>query len=161
MFEDKEKPNHVLGRRSLDELKGVHPDLVKIVKWAIAITEQDFGVHDGLRTVAEQKRYVARGVSQTMNSKHLPQKDGYSHAVDLVPYINGKLRWEWPPIYIIADAVRQAATELKVPLRWGGCWQVITGTTADLEEMVEAYGAKRRAQGRKAFTDGPHFELKL
>lgn len=39
-----------------------------------------------LRTVEEQRRNVAHGVSWTMNSKHLPQPpEGKSWAIDLVP----------------------------------------------------------------------------
>ena len=33
-----------LGKRSLSNLKGVHPDLVKVVKRAIELTEVDFTV---------------------------------------------------------------------------------------------------------------------
>lgn len=135
--------------------------MVKVVNRAIEITGQDFTVHDGIRSVREQRNYVNRGVSQTMNSKHLKQSDGYGHAVDLVPYINGKMRWEWEPIYVIAEAMRQAADELGVNIRWGGCWQVITGTSLPPKKLVRNYVNKRRKQGRKAFNDGPHYELKL
>lgn len=153
-----------LGARSLAELSGVHPRLVAVVHRAIAITPVDFSVHDGLRTMEEQREYVKRGVSQTMNSMHRKQANGFGHAVDLVPFINGKLRWEWPPIYHIAAAVRQSAVELDVPLRWGGCWRAIAdiGPTAkDMERAVADYGAARRRLGKKAFTDGPHYELPL
>lgn len=148
-----------LGTRSKRELVGVHPDLVKVVEEAILISTQDFSVHDGLRTVADQRRLVKRGASQTMNSKHLPQADGFGYAVDLVPYINGKMRWEWEPIYEIANSVRMAAHEFDVKVRWGGCWKLLNGTLRAPEKMVDDYGKRRRAQGRKAFTDGPHFEL--
>ena len=154
---------YVLGAKSRAELKGVHPDLVRVVERAIQITAQDFSVHDGLRTLEEQKRLVAAGASQTMNSKHRQQSDGYGHAVDLVPYINGKLRWEWPAIYPIAAAVWQAARELGVPIRWGGAWinlsDIKTGTPGAMKSAVDAYGAARRKAGKSAFTDGPHFEL--
>jgi peptidoglycan L-alanyl-D-glutamate endopeptidase CwlK len=153
----------VLGTASRKELHGVEPDLVRVVERAIQITKQDFSVHDGLRTLQEQKRYVATGVSRTMNSKHRPQADGFGHAVDLVPYINGKLRWEWEPIYVIAAAVWQASKELGVPIRWGGAWinmsDIKSGTPGAMKAAVEAYGAVRRKAGEKAFTDGPHFEL--
>lgn len=152
-----------LGGRSLAELEGVHPKLVDVVKRAIEITEQDFSVHDGLRTVAEQREYVRRGVSKTMNSKHMKQPDGYGHAVDLVPYINGQLRWEWKPIFVIAAAVHQAATELGVALTWGGCWDRnfadIGSTPAEIEKAVNAYVARRRGLGKTAFIDGPHFQM--
>ena len=154
---------YVLGAKSRAELKGVHPDLIRVVERAIQITTQDFSVHDGLRTAEEQKALVSAGASQTMNSKHRPQADGYGHAVDLVPFINGKMRWEWPAIYPIAAAVWQAARELKVAIRWGGAWidldQIKTGTPGAMKAAVEAYGAARRKAGKSAFTDGPHFEL--
>jgi peptidoglycan LD-endopeptidase CwlK len=136
-------PAFTFGAASLKELKGVHPDLVAVVERAIAISSQDFAVHDGIRSVAEQQKLVSSGASQTMDSRHIS-----GHAVDLVPYVNGKLRWEWPPICVIADAVRVAANERGTPLRWGGAWNV-----------AAAYVARRRKMGLRAFTDGPHFEL--
>jgi len=153
--------SYLLGKRSRKELEGVHPDLVRVVERAIEITQQDFSVHDGLRTIAEQRRYVEKGVSKTMDSKHLQQKDHYGHAVDLVPYINGKLRWEWDAIYPIARAVRKAATELGVKIRWGGCWRNITGTTLGLKFLRDEYAERRRKQGRRPSLDGPHFEIIL
>lgn len=149
-----------LGAGSLKELENVHPDLVKVVKRAIQITTVDFSVHDGIRTVAEQKRYVARGVSKTMNSKHLPQADGHGHAVDLVPWINGKLRWEWEPIFEIAKAMQTAARELGVKLRWGGCWDRVLNDIGDPKREEAAYVARRRAMKRGAFVDGPHYEVR-
>lgn len=154
---------YALGAKSRAELAGVHPDIVRVVERAIEITTQDFAVHDGLRTEAEQTALVRKGASQTMNSMHRKQADGYGHAVDLVPYINGKLRWEWGPIYQIIAAVKFAAAELRVELRWGGCWQFLSqikgASPADMEKAVEAYGAARRRLGKKAFTDGPHLEI--
>lgn len=144
-----------LGDKSIKELKGVHPDLVAVVKRAIELTVQDFAVHDGKRTFEEQQRYLESGASQTLDSRHLS-----GHAVDLVPYIGGKLRWEWEPIYKIAEAVRTAARELGTPLRWGGAWDVdFTQSDDNPEDLVTDYGARRRKAGKKVFTDGPHFEL--
>lgn len=144
-----------LGAKSLKELDGVHPDLVAVVRRAIALTVQDFAVLDGLRSVEEQKRMVASGASQTMDSRHLS-----GHAVDLVPWVNGKPRWEWGPIYRIADAVRIAARELQVPLRWGAAWDIdFTASQSLPENIVSDYAARRRKAGKKAFLDGPHFEL--
>lgn len=152
--------SYKLGNHSVKELRGVHPDLRKVVHRAIEITEQDFTVHDGLRTKDEQREMVRRRVSRTMKSKHLCQKkDGYGHAVDLVPYINGKLRWEMEACYVIAEAVKQAAEELGVKIRWGACWQRIDGSSVGMELMVEEYIAKRRRQGVRPFVDGPHFEI--
>ena len=151
------------GDRSLAEQAGVHPDLRRVAHRALEISAQDFAIHDGLRTEAEQRENVRRGVSQTMASKHLKQADGFGHAFDAVPVVNGKLRWEWPPIYVVAAAVRTASIELAVKLRWGGVWDRELGelpATPDLlEDAVEAYVARRRAAGKRAFIDGPHFEL--
>jgi peptidoglycan L-alanyl-D-glutamate endopeptidase CwlK len=153
----------VLGAASRRELDGVHPRLVAVVERAMTITTQDFTVHDGLRTEAQQRELVARGASRTMRSKHLRQADGWGHAVDLVPWIGGRARWEWPPIHAVAVAVRRAAIELDVALRWGGVWDReladLPGDATGLARAVEAYAARRRAAGKSAFLDGPHYEL--
>ena len=145
----------VLGKKSLRELRGVHTALVATVKRAIQLTVQDFSVHDGARTLQEQQSLVLSGASQTLESRHLT-----GHAVDLVPYINGKLRWEWSPIYLIAAAVRVAANELGTPIRWGGAWDVdFTASTESPEDLVAGYVDRRHKAGLRAFIDGPHFEL--
>jgi peptidoglycan L-alanyl-D-glutamate endopeptidase CwlK len=144
-----------LGQRSISELSGVHEDLVAVVHRAIEITPQDFSVHDGIRTLDQQKALVKRGASKTLRSRHIT-----GHAVDLVPYIAEKLRWEWDPIYVIAEAVRTAAIELNTPLRWGGAWDLnFTDSEDSTEDLVEEYAARRREAGRRVFLDGPHYEL--
>lgn len=147
----------VFGERSEAELVGVHPDLVRVVRRALELSIVDFGVHDGKRTVEEQRRLVAAGASQTMKSRHLT-----GHAVDLVPYINGKLRWEWPPIYSVARAVKAAAIEFNQQIRWGAVWDHrLNDLLEPLEDRVEEYVSGRKALGRTAFLDGPHFELPI
>ncbi len=152
-----------LGQKSLNELVGVHRNIINVAGRAIQITTQDFSVHDGLRTEAEQREYVRTGVSTTMNSLHRKQPDGFGHAMDLVPWVNGKLRWEWPPIYQIAAAVHQAATELGVPLIWGAVWDrpflSLPGDAKGLERAVAGYVARRKKLGKRAFIDGPHYQL--
>ena len=144
-----------LGEKSLKELLGVHPDLVAVVKRSVVLSVQDFAVHDGIRTLEEQKKLVQAGASQTLDSRHIT-----GHAVDLVPYVNGKLRWEWEPIYRIADSMRQAARELEIPLRWGGAWDIaFTESQEPPEDLVADYVKRRKKAGKKAFLDGPHFEL--
>lgn len=152
-----------LGHKSKGELVGVHPDLVRVVYRAIQLTVQDFSVHDGLREIAEQIEYVRTGASKTLKSKHLKQSDGLGHAVDLVPYVNGKLRWEWPLIYRMAEAVHRAAQQEKVVLRWGAVWDRTFNEldVTDLESEVQKYVARRKKMKKRAFLDGPHFELVL
>ncbi|MES2835391.1 MAG: M15 family metallopeptidase [Pseudomonadota bacterium] len=149
-----------LSARSRAELKGVHPDLVAVVERAIALTAQDFCVHDGVRTLEQQKALVRAGASRTLNSRHLIRPDGFGHAVDLVPWIGGKPRWEWKPIYLIAVAVRRAAVEQGVALIWGGVWDRrladLPETATGLEASVRAYTARHPGPD---FIDGPHFEL--
>jgi peptidoglycan L-alanyl-D-glutamate endopeptidase CwlK len=64
-----------------------------------------------------------------MNSRHLT-----GHAVDIVPWINRTIPWnDWQIFTLVAQAMKQAAQDLNIPLVWGGDW--------------------------KTFRDGPHFEL--
>lgn len=150
-----------LGKRSNAELVGVHPNLVDVERRAIELTPVDFSVFDGLRTYPEQVEYVRTGVSKTLKSKHLKQDDGYGHAVDNVPYINGKLRWEMRPCILVAEAMHEAATELGVPLRWGAVWDrpFLELDRADLAGEIDAYVQRRRDAGKRAFIDAPHFEV--
>lgn len=106
-----------LSQRSLASLKGVHPDLVRVVHRAIQITGVDFMVTEGLRTAERQKELVKAGASQTQNSRHLT-----GHAVDVAAWVNGTVRWDWPLYPKIAAAFRQAAKEEGVALIWGGDW---------------------------------------
>ena len=107
-----------LGPRSLLRLKGVHPDLVKVVQLAIKLSSVDFTVLEGLRLPEHQKALVAAGASQTLNSRHLT-----GHAVDLGAWIDSEVRWDWPLYYKIADAMKEAATKCEVPIEWGGDWK--------------------------------------
>ena len=107
-----------LGAKSKERLKGVHPDLVRVVERAIQLTEVDFSVIEGLRTTAGQQQLVKSGASKTMRSRHLT-----GHAVDLAAVIDGEIRWDWPLYAKIAKAVKQAAAEVKVPIEWGGDWR--------------------------------------
>jgi peptidoglycan L-alanyl-D-glutamate endopeptidase CwlK len=108
----------VLGQRSLSRLEGVHPDLVRVVRKAAAMSDLDFTVLEGLRTLDTQKKYVKEGRSKTLNSRHLT-----GHAVDLAPMIGGKVVWDWPVYHRLAKIVKAAAAAEKVPLQWGGDWR--------------------------------------
>ena len=121
---------------SFARLKGVHPDLVRVVRrcaddWA----EKDTGfiVTCGVRTLEEQKLLKARGATKTLRSRHLRAPNGYAHAVDLACTIKGKVRWDWPLYHKLAARMKAAAKKEKVPLEWGGDW--------------------------KTFKDGPHYQL--
>jgi peptidoglycan L-alanyl-D-glutamate endopeptidase CwlK len=108
--------------RSELALKGVHPDLVKIVEAAALRSPVPFIVIHGLRTVAEEAANVAKGVSQTMHSRHLPNKDGLACAVDIAAMENGHISWDARLYGQIAEAVKAAAAALDLPVEWGGDW---------------------------------------
>ncbi|HGW3687168.1 TPA: M15 family metallopeptidase [Proteus mirabilis] len=121
--------NFRLSKRSEENLRGVHPDLVKVVHRALEITDIDFMVIEGKRNEARQRQLVASGKSQTMNSRHIT-----GHAVDCAPLVNNQIPWnDWSYFKKVADAMMQAAKELGVDIEWGGNW--------------------------KTFKDGPHFQL--
>jgi len=150
-----------LSQRSLDKLDGVHPDLVDVVKRAIELTDVDFGVTYGVRTLAEQEQLVAQGRSQTMKSKHLVQGDGYSHAVDLVAYFGSNVSWELNVYDNICDAMAKAAREVGCSIKWGAAWSEgdIRSYPGTAEDAMNAYIDLRRSQGKRPFIDAPHFEL--
>jgi peptidoglycan L-alanyl-D-glutamate endopeptidase CwlK len=122
-----------LGPRSKMRLQGVHPDLVKVVERAIQITLVDFTVLEGIRDAARQRVLVDSGASQTMNSRHIPGADGYGKAVDLGAWVDDQVDWSWPLYHKIAETMKTAANQVRVPIEWGGDW--------------------------KSFKDGPHFQL--
>ena len=123
-------------KTSLSRLKGVHPDLVRVVTRCAKDWKDKqfaFGITCGVRTLEEQKILVSKGASKTLKSRHIPAANGYSHAIDVVAYIDGAVRWDWPLYGKIATAMKAAAKAEKVPVEWGGDW-----TT---------------------FKDGPHYQL--
>lgn len=156
-----------LGAASNAHLADVHPKLVAVVRRAITLTTQDFSVNGGVRDQATQDHYLARGVTQLKHSLHMIQPDGFGHAVDLVPFVSppGALRWEWPLIYPIAAAMREAAIDLGVRVRWGGAWDTVLNNVTVLPTQRPADVLKALSDGYAArhpgpdFLDGPHYEL--
>ena len=122
-----------LTARDEERLKGVHPDLVRVVRRAATNTPLRFAVLEVPRTVARQKQLVAQGASKTMNSRHIPGADGLAKAVDIAPMLNGKISWDWPLYHRLAAVVKEAAKQENVPIEWGGDW--------------------------RTFKDGPHWQL--
>jgi len=105
-----------LGTRSLQNLSGVHPDLVAVVKRAIQITEQDFTVIEGVRNIERQRELYRKGASKTLNSRHLT-----GHAVDMVPW---PIDWnDLDRFEVVSEAMKAAAEELNIPIVWGGDWK--------------------------------------
>lgn len=114
--------------QSRDRLRNVHPDLRRVFDAAIATSPVDFMITEGLRTIERQRKLYAAGATMTLNSRHLT-----GHAVDIAPWVDGTLRWDWQLFRLIAPHIKDVAERLGVPLVWGGDW--------------------------RSFKDGPHFEL--
>lgn len=112
--------NRIWSKRSLGNLEGIHPDLRKVCDLALQLSKYDFTITDGLRTLEEQKHYVAIGASQTMKSNHLT-----GHAIDFVPYYDNSAQPNapWDIYKAVADAFKEAALQLGVSIVWGGDWK--------------------------------------
>lgn len=133
-----------LGQRSLAELVGVHPDLVRAIKRAITITEQDFMVVQGTRTKEEMwanygkgrtvAQCTAKGVpakyakpaenkvtwlNNPLLSNHRIMPDGFGHGVDLgtFPYGGSIAQYK-----LIWQAMKKAMAIEGVKLRAGIDW---------------------------------------
>lgn len=103
--------------RSARNLAGVHPDLVAVIARGLALSDVDFGVTEGLRSIERQRTLRASGASQTLRSRHLT-----GHAVDVMAYVGSEGRWDWPLYERIAEAVKAASAEMGIPVEWGGDW---------------------------------------
>lgn len=119
----------IFSQRSEKNLQGVHPDLVKLVRSALLLSEVDFCVIEGVRTQDRQRQLVRDRHSQTLNSRHLT-----GHAVDLAPLIDNIIPWDrWEFFLKVAEVMKESAMNSHIPIFWGGDW--------------------------KNFKDGVHFEL--
>lgn len=119
----------MLSERDRLRMKGLHPDLYRMVEAAAAYGPMGFMVIEGLRTPEQQVQYVASGASQTTNSRHLT-----GHAVDLgVLDEAGVLTWDWAYYHRFSTHMKGGAQLCGDPIEWGGDW--------------------------KSFPDGPHWQL--
>lgn len=144
-------PGFKLGTRSRTRLKGVHPDLVRVVELCLhKYTPIDFTVIEGVRSLTRQKELYAQGrtkpgpkVTWSMQSRHLVQKGGFGCAVDIGPFdVKGNILWNDTAKFLtIGKSMLVAAGELCIPIRWGYDW--------DGDGIFMESGEY----------DGPHFEL--
>lgn len=108
----------ILGPRSLSRLQDVHPDLVRVVKRAAAMSDLDFAVLEGRRTLARQQVLFKNKATKTLNSRHLT-----GHAVDLAPMLGDSISYDWPLYRRLAKIIKAAAAVEGVTLTWGGDWK--------------------------------------
>lgn len=109
--------------RDIERLKGVHPDLMRVVRRAAQLSPVEFRVLEGVRTLERQKALVATGASKTLNSRHLT-----GHAVDIAPFVDEdadgdrEITWHAGHYDRLMPWIRQAAELERVRLTWGGTW---------------------------------------
>lgn len=120
------------GKRSLQSLEGVHPNLVRLMKEAIKDSPIDFTITDGVRTTKEQQDLYAKGRTAPgsivttrdgiiRKSEHQPKVDGFGHAVDLYPYVNGKIDFNAVnELKTIGAHIKATALRLGIKIVWGG-----------------------------------------
>lgn len=134
-----------LSGRDNERLRGVHPDLVAVVRTAFKACPIPLLVVEGLRTRSRQIQLYAQGrtapgkiVTWTLKSKHIEGR-----AVDLCPKAaDGSLDWNNLKAFdTMGAAMKAAAKSLGVAIRWGADWDG---------------DGKLREKGE---SDSPHFEL--
>lgn len=113
----------MLSAQSRAHLKGVHPDLARVVLAAAAAGAR-FQVTEGLRDSARQRELYAAGKSQTLRSRHLT-----GHAVDVVAETApGRVTYDETAMRELAAAIKSAAARLGIPVEWGGDWTSLHDT---------------------------------
>jgi peptidoglycan L-alanyl-D-glutamate endopeptidase CwlK len=114
------------GSNSLNVLKNVEPELVKVLEQAIE--KVDFSVVWGHRDMEAQNTAFNEGKSQLRwpKSKHNANP---SIAVDIIPYPSGWV--DLDKFNEMATYVLEAASQQGVRLRWGGHWKNYTGQGED------------------------------
>lgn len=141
------------GAESESHLVGVHPDLIRIARIAEPIW--DCKVLDGVRTLEEQRKNIERGVSRTMASKHLPQLDGLSHAIDIMPY-----PVDWAAIEKGLSAIKRMDAGMQIAEAYA--------FMGFMQGIAAALGIKLRSGGdwdsdrefsEHSFIDLPHHEI--
>ena len=108
--------------RSLDDLcPACRPLFDKFLELAEENFNFDMVVVDVLRTPEQQAANIAKGVSWTAKSKHLPQPGcNKSHALDAAPAHLMSLK-NWAPSH--PDWERLGVMAESLGLNWGGRWK--------------------------------------
>jgi peptidoglycan LD-endopeptidase CwlK len=135
-------------KRKLDT---VHPKLRLLIQAVMDEQVEDFMVIEGVRTLERQKELLAKGVTRTLASKHLPDNMGYSRAIDIAPIpldFSDKQAFKR-----LIKRVKAKAKELNIRIRSGSDWDM--NDVVD-EEELKNYIAKFK---RRPLVDYPHLEL--
>ena len=96
----------------------------------------DFAVTCSFRGEIEQNAlYPEKTKVQWPNSKH---NKWPAEAMDLVPYVGGKISWNKFHCCVLAGIVLATAKNLGIKLRWGGNWDMDDEpiTDQDFQDLV-------------------------
>lgn len=112
--------------RSLKNLRGIHPDLRRVMDRALQESPIDMVINEGLRTLERQRQLVAKGASKTLKSRHIT-----GHAIDFYAMVDldtdGRIEFVEMAnprlMKQIADAIKAAAVKENVAIVWGGDWR--------------------------------------
>lgn len=122
-------------KRSFENLKNIHPNLVAILVVGVKNCPIDFTITNGVRTTKEQQALYAKGRTEKGNivtnadgiknkSNHQIKDDGFGYAVDLYPYKNGSVQLnDIEGLKVIAKHLKSVAKDLGIDLYWGGDWK--------------------------------------
>ena len=144
-------PFQELNSKELNKLRLIDARLALVVVTCAALGPNKLTVLEGIRSLKRQKELFAEKKTWTMTSNHLT-----GNAVDIAPL---PISWEWGDFYPIADQMDAAADLWEIPLTWGSAWDQTTEQWDDSLTAQKHYKQIRRAQGRKATLDGPHWEI--
>jgi peptidoglycan L-alanyl-D-glutamate endopeptidase CwlK len=126
-----------LGKESKSRLSTCCPELKSLVELAIAVSPIDFVVIEGHRDYDRQEQLFSEGKTKVHYpySKHNPIP---SEAVDLGPYVNGNLSWDFNHCCVLAGAVLAVAEMTGIKIRWGGNWDMDGEpiTDQDFQDLV-------------------------
>lgn len=108
---------------SLANRHGVDGRLIAISDRALEITVIDFGIPKtgGLRTAETQRTLFEQG-SSPLDGTNRRSKHQDGRALDFFAYVDGNATWQPEPMAMVAAAFLQAASELRIPVNWGGLW---------------------------------------
>ena len=122
---------------SARKLHTAHLDLQFVMRESLAYGIMDFAIIEGHRDKARQDRMHKIGKSRVRwpHGKHCNTP---ADAVDAVPYVNGKISWDWAHCCVLAGIIMAAAAKLGIPIRWGGNWDMDSEpiTDQDFQDLV-------------------------
>lgn len=102
-------------------LEGVDPRIPQVIALALTISLIDFGIpgDGGKRTAERQNQLFLDGKSQLDGYGKLSYHQS-GKAFDVFAYVDGKASWDELHLTHVATAILSAASQLGVPLKWGG-----------------------------------------